>query len=653
MGRSYKEKLCMGLETCASLLRDKLFFHLKDKNFSDIQSFLQDEDVFHSLYRLHPNPSQTCQCGRLIALRGKKSLFPNQWNLLYKGSTCASDIHGFRPNPDLKLEKLDISLLVTIFLKCVIFRFEYLEKVAREQRYVSVEDLIQTSQHYLWSAWRPTEKCKCGTILHGSPKTRRLTQNQWDALFDCDASVPCNYSVKNPINSSDIDIETIEIILRKNPQKCDELVYIEEIQAIRNKVYHSGDDWKEKDFEAQWTELKAATLAIAGRTLTNSELFYTRRFEEIETLDNLSTFLILQRLDSVPEKVRAKMENSQREIEANINSNFVPTNVYKSALNIVKQERVVLLKGKAGEGKSYTAYQIAWACLRDSREEIIPNVLIVRNAIEWSEYVSSWNCENTIIVLDDFLGKYADDEKQATLAPWLSLIPTIRSTLTETKRNSCILVISEYTYRVFKIAIENTIMRAFPVACKIKDMFLSTTERLQILKSYNNTLNQDLSEKIVDKVEQLDVFGFPQCCIMYSNKSLKDENTFLSTIENFLQEEVSQLPKKVKVIIDTLKKCYGRTTEGYLASALKDSYIKLDLCNNIFILRTRTSQGTNFVELIPVLVVSLPPLPRSHKLWYKWIELRAWIINQIERGFAIFLGNQSLPVQDVTRMLQG
>ncbi|XP_052076528.1 uncharacterized protein LOC127714496 [Mytilus californianus] len=212
---------------------------------------------------------------------------------------------------------------------------------------------------------------------------------------------------------------------------------------------------------------------------------------------------------------------------------FVKTRAADVIYNHTKTETVILIVGPTGTGKSSLAYYAAFKLKEEAGYTILP----VRKPVDITNYHVPGTKQ--IFLVDDFIGKYAVDEKEAV--SWEENGPLLK--IIVSKRDQTKIILTSRTYIWQQEWYKYLNIPSYTCDLLSENLQLLAEERLNIFKSYINTdVSMALNE---DDIMLYNIFL--SVCAMYSSSKKYSLKKFLEVPFLIIENEIDNFKTKSQV----------------------------------------------------------------------------------------------------------
>ncbi|XP_021350912.1 uncharacterized protein LOC110448793 [Mizuhopecten yessoensis] len=239
-------------------------------------------------------------------------------------------------------------------------------------------------------------------------------------------------------------------------------------------------------------------------------------------------------------KIAAMIDITKEMVKQNTVNKFIVTQGFQDAKEKLLENRVVVVKGNTGDGKTATVVKLLyWMCEEQpGRQPLqIHNIEDLDSVSPKSQY---------ICLIDDIFGTQCAREKD--LGEWDKRVKSVLPILcgnANTEANFIVITVRNEVFNYFKNLISDSVFTDSNIIDLSCDNYKIAEEQMQLLKLYTPTQNNfTWTETEMKKiVECAPCIGFPQCCRLFRDIPAlqKDRVNFFQMPFQFLENALSKL----------------------------------------------------------------------------------------------------------------
>ncbi|XP_021357972.1 uncharacterized protein LOC110453380 isoform X2 [Mizuhopecten yessoensis] len=272
---------------------------------------------------------------------------------------------------------------------------------------------------------------------------------------------------------------------------------------VKDGTYHAIRINNEKYFGGP----KSSSLVISDLNEVDKGTYICRTSNGASKAESDIAYIEVQSSDSNP-KVAAMLEGTQNKIQEEMKKGFILTKGFRDAQQRLLKNRVVVLKGNTGDGKTVTAVQLLhW--LRKEQQGIYP--LQINNFEDLDLVTALSQCT---IFIDDIFGE--KDVGANDVCEWQKRIKSVLPTLCELG-NYLLINVSNEVFNSLKRDSSETVFIKSNIIDLSSNEYKIESERVALLELYepkHNAFSWTDTEK-EDVVEFGIGVGFPLCCRLF------------------------------------------------------------------------------------------------------------------------------------------
>ncbi|VDI00146.1 Hypothetical predicted protein [Mytilus galloprovincialis] len=217
----------------------------------------------------------------------------------------------------------------------------------------------------------------------------------------------------------------------------------------------------------------------------------------------------------------------------NVLAKFVVTKAAQYAYQRIQTEKLVLIKGPTGTGKSACAYHVALRLKNEYGYTIMP----ARQPSDITQYYKAGT--NQVFIIDDCIGKY--DLEESEVVTWEKEGPLIHKILSNNGQTKVILTCRKSIWHpnVF----DRFGLQVFVCDLNTDELRLTLSEKRTICESY---LEKSDMKVITDEI--INMYSFlPSLCSIFSSKDVGTVENFFTLPVQLIEEEIDKYKMKSPV----------------------------------------------------------------------------------------------------------